>query len=64
MSKSEEDPLTFNDYQKRARETAIYPNLGNNIVYPTLGISGEAGEIAEKVKKFTEIRLALPVKKK
>lgn len=44
--------LTFNDYQKKARKTAIYPNLGKNIIYPTLGLAGEAGEVAEKVKKI------------
>jgi NTP pyrophosphatase (non-canonical NTP hydrolase) len=44
--------LSFNEYQRKARETAIYPNIGKNYVYPTLGISGEAGEIAEKVKKI------------
>ena len=43
--------LDFNLYQKHARKTAIYPNLGNNFVYPTLGLTGEAGEVAEKIKK-------------
>jgi len=43
--------MTFDEYQKRARETAIYPDLGNNFIYPTLGVSGEAGELAEKIKK-------------
>ena len=43
--------MTFEEYQKKSRETAIYPDLGNNIVYPTLGLAGESGEVAEKVKK-------------
>lgn len=43
--------MDFNEYQKLSRETAMYPNLGKNIVYPTLGLVGESGEIAEKVKK-------------
>lgn len=43
--------MTFNDYQEKARSTAIYPNLGNNYVYPVLGLCGETGEISEKIKK-------------
>ncbi len=43
--------MDFKEYQKLSRETAIYPNLGKNFIYPTLGLSGESGEIAEKVKK-------------
>jgi NTP pyrophosphatase (non-canonical NTP hydrolase) len=39
------------DYQKFALTTAIYPDRGNNIVYPVLGLMGESGEVAEKVKK-------------
>ena len=44
--------MTFKEYQEKSRETAIYPDQGNNIIYPTLGLCGETGEIAEKVKKI------------
>ena len=44
--------MNFNDYQEAAKRTAIYPSVGRNIIYPTLGLNGEAGEIAEKVKKL------------
>jgi NTP pyrophosphatase (non-canonical NTP hydrolase) len=43
--------MEMNDYQRLSRETAIYPTLGHPIVYPALGLAGEAGEVAEKVKK-------------
>ncbi|HOX29801.1 MAG TPA: nucleoside triphosphate pyrophosphohydrolase family protein [Candidatus Paceibacterota bacterium] len=43
--------MEFNDYQTEARKTAMYPNLGGNFIYPTLGLAGEAGEVAEKIKK-------------
>ena len=43
--------MDFEEYQKKSRKTAIYPDLGKNFVYPTLGLVGEAGEVAEKIKK-------------
>ncbi|MDP2630877.1 MAG: nucleoside triphosphate pyrophosphohydrolase family protein [Candidatus Uhrbacteria bacterium] len=43
--------MTFEEYQKKSRKTAIYPDLDNNITYPTLGLANEAGEVAGKVKK-------------
>lgn len=43
--------MTFEEYQEKSRETAIYPDKDNNFIYPTLGLAGEAGEIAEKIKK-------------
>lgn len=43
--------MDFNTYQQKARETAIYPNMGSEFTYPALGLVGEAGEIANKLKK-------------
>ena len=43
--------MDFKTYQNKSRETAMYPDLGSNHIYPTLGLVGEAGEVAEKVKK-------------
>ncbi|MDD4996109.1 MAG: nucleoside triphosphate pyrophosphohydrolase family protein [Patescibacteria group bacterium] len=43
--------MNFNEYQKKSRETAVYPNKGKNFIYPVLGLVGESGEVAEKIKK-------------
>ncbi|HEY8102934.1 MAG TPA: nucleoside triphosphate pyrophosphohydrolase family protein [Gaiellaceae bacterium] len=43
--------MRFSEYQRLSRETAVYPQLGDNLVYPALGLCGEAGETAEKIKK-------------
>lgn len=43
--------MTFKEYQKQSRKTAMYPNAGKNFIYPTLGLAGESGEVAEKIKK-------------
>ncbi len=44
--------MTLNDYQEKSGVHAFYPNRGMNIAYPVLGLNGEAGEVAEKLKKF------------
>ena len=44
--------MTFAEYQKKSRKTALYPNVGNNFIYPTLGLAGEAGEVSDKIKKI------------
>lgn len=44
--------MNFDEYQKKAIETAIYPNRGESLIYPVLGLGGETGEIQEKVKKM------------
>ena len=42
--------MNFNEYQKIARSTAVYPEE-YKVVYPALGLCGEAGEVADKIKK-------------
>lgn len=42
--------MKLNEYQEAALSTAIYPNDGK-ISYLALAICGEAGELADKVKK-------------
>lgn len=42
--------MEINDYQKMALETAQYPREFK-VIYPALGMNGEAGEVADKVKK-------------
>ncbi len=44
--------MNFDEYQDAASVTALYPNRLNNLEYPTLGLAGEAGEVANIVKKI------------
>lgn len=46
--------MLMNRYQEEAGKTAIYPNRGeiDGLLYCTLGLAGEAGEVANKVKKI------------
>ncbi len=41
----------FNQYQTEAMKTALYPKE-HKVVYSALGLAGEAGELANKVKKL------------
>jgi NTP pyrophosphatase (non-canonical NTP hydrolase) len=43
--------MDFSEYQTLSRRTATYPHAGADMTYPALGLCGEAGEVAEKVKK-------------
>ena len=44
--------MNFTDYQTKSRKTAKYPPIGHPLIYPTLGLTNEAGEVAGKVKKI------------
>jgi NTP pyrophosphatase (non-canonical NTP hydrolase) len=44
--------MTFKEYSDLILPLAKYPNVGNNFIYPLLGLAGEAGEAAEKGKKL------------
>ncbi|MBI5933156.1 MAG: nucleoside triphosphate pyrophosphohydrolase family protein [Chloroflexi bacterium] len=43
--------MEFSEYQTKSRATAQYPSIGHPVVYPTLGLANEAGEVAGKLKK-------------
>lgn len=40
--------MNFQEYQEQSRSTAIYKD---KVIYPALGLCGETGEVAEKIKK-------------
>jgi NTP pyrophosphatase (non-canonical NTP hydrolase) len=44
--------MKFEEYQQAASVTALYPKRLSNLEYPTLGLTGEAGEVANIVKKI------------
>jgi NTP pyrophosphatase (non-canonical NTP hydrolase) len=47
--------MHFSEYEEVAMSTAVYGNaqegVDGNLVYPALGLAGEAGEFVDKVKK-------------
>jgi NTP pyrophosphatase (non-canonical NTP hydrolase) len=43
--------MEFSTYQQGANKTALYPQSAK-ITYPALGLVGEAGEVANQVKKI------------
>lgn len=44
--------MTFKEYQEKAKATALYPSIQESYVYPALGLTNEAGEVAGKIKKI------------
>ena len=47
------DEMTLDGYMDQAMDFAVYNRFGfNDIFYPAMGLAGEAGEIANKVKKL------------
>ncbi|ALO79370.1 hypothetical protein [Streptomyces phage phiSAJS1] len=48
--------MFFADYEAEAAQTAVYPDAGtasdSALAYVVLGLTGEAGEVANKVKKI------------
>lgn len=42
--------LDFNTYQEHCKKTAIYKEQ-DRVIYPALGLAGEAGEVCGKVSK-------------
>ena len=57
--------MDFNEYQAEALKTAVYQNilthttLNLRIMYTALGLNGEAGEVAELIKKMVRDETAL-----
>jgi NTP pyrophosphatase (non-canonical NTP hydrolase) len=43
--------MDFSEYQQTSRKTAFYPAIAHPVIYPTLGLVNEAGEVAGKIKK-------------
>lgn len=52
--------MNLDQYQAEAVATAIYPDQGNNLYYPALGLAGEAGEVCDKIKKIMRDHGGIP----
>jgi len=53
--------MEFNEYQERAKETAMYPNkLDGGFYYTALALAGEVGELLNKIKKIARDNIQIP----
>jgi NTP pyrophosphatase (non-canonical NTP hydrolase) len=52
--------MKLTEYQTTARDYAIYPKQ-YEIIYPSMGLVGEAGEVAEKIKKLLRRNTLIPM---
>ncbi len=53
MSEWTTDFLDFAEYQFRAHLSSLNADVnGNRLIYPVLGLTNEAGEVAGKIKKL------------
>lgn len=43
--------MDLNEYQTRARDTAVYQNIGRNPRYAMIGLCEEVGEVAGQLKR-------------
>ena len=44
--------MRMNEFQNLALTTAIYPEIGDNMTYPIMGLASEIGEVCGKYKKI------------
>lgn len=44
--------MEIDKYMSNALHTSVYPGIGNNLVYPAIGLAGEAGEVCNNIKKL------------
>ena len=56
MEERNKSTITASAYQAQAKETAIFPP-STALEYLTLGLVGEAGEIANKIKKVVRDKI-------
>ena len=53
--------MEFNEYQERAKETAMYPSkLDGGFYYTALALAGEVGELLNKIKKIARDNIQIP----